>query len=382
MLIACILLATQVRGEDASAGREKEGDEGLLSRSISLPDLNVSIDPIGALAVFAIRQELQPYTAAADAFKITRPRKDPKEEEKNEQQGGKTDTETQPPEQTTQPVSDDAAEGNESENQDNWGEGALPISDTQILPVSASGYVSDGQVYIKNSTDFNIDLKKLLKEKINIKMKPSSKILIVHTHTTESYSESGQSHYYPGSSDRSDDPSKNVVAVGDRLGKKLKEKGFKVIHDTVINDKPNFNSSYNNMRQRLSQHLKSDPEINVILDIHRDSIVKSDGTKYRPVVEIKGKRAAQMMLVVGTSQGGLEHPNWQENLKFAVHIQKNIEKLYPGLMRPIDLRIERFNQHATNGSLIIEVGSSGNSLEEAIYATDLLAEGIAKTLAG
>lgn len=79
-------------------------------------------------------------------------------------------------------------------------------------------------------------------------------------------------------------------------------------------------------------------------------------------------RGSQVMLLVGTNASGLYHPYWEENLRLAVYLQDAVNAAHPTLMRPITLVNERYNQHLTRGSLIIEVGSSGNTLQEAIRA--------------
>jgi stage II sporulation protein P len=77
---------------------------------------------------------------------------------------------------------------------------------------------------------------------------------------------------------------------------------------------------------------------------------------------------------------GLYHPYWTENLKLALKLQEAVTAKYPTLVRPIALKRERYNQHLTRGSLILEVGSSGNTLQEALRAVRLFADSIGPTL--
>ena len=127
-------------------------------------------------------------------------------------------------------------------------------------------------------------------------------------------------------------------------------------------------------------YLKKYPGIKMIIDVHRDAIVYGDGTKAKVLTEIDEKKAAQLMFVIGTNAGGLEHPLWEKNLCTAVKLQAAIEQKYPGLMRGINLRKERFNEHLTTGSMILEVGTSGNTLSESLYSAQLAAKVIADTL--
>jgi len=76
---------------------------------------------------------------------------------------------------------------------------------------------------------------------------------------------------------------------------------------------------------------------------------------------------------MGSDGSGLAHPDWMENLRLAVAVQQQILAQYPTLMRPMLLRNSRYNQHATTGSLLVEVGAAGNSPEEAALAARIFA---------
>lgn len=238
-------------------------------------------------------------------------------------------------------------------------------------------------VKIGNQTSYGVDVAELLAEPLNLDMTADGpKVLIVHTHATEAYSPEGARRYNSGDSERSTDTNKNVVAVGDETARILSERGIETLHDTALHDHPSFNGAYADALNSIEQYLSEYPSIQIVLDLHRDSIVYGDGTKAKLITKIDGRNAAQLMFVVGTNEKGLTHPEWRENLKFAVKLQDAIDKKYPNLMRHIDLRKERFNGHATRGSLIIEMGSSGNSLSEAMYAMQCASEVIADFLIG
>ena len=221
----------------------------------------------------------------------------------------------------------------------------------------------------------------MLSESLNIDLSvPGPKILVVHTHATEAYAPDGAAEYDKTASDRSEDINKNVVKVGEEVTKIFNAMGIETIHDTKLHDVPSFNGSYSNSLKTVEEKIKQYPSIQIVFDIHRDSVVYADETKARAVTEINGRPAAQLMFVVGTDARGLYHPNWQENMKFAVHMQNAINQKYPSLMRYINLRTERFNGHTTGASMIIEVGTSGNSLNEAIYGATLAAQVIAEEI--
>lgn len=256
--------------------------------------------------------------------------------------------------------------------------GYYPIKEVDSAQSKAVG---SGKILIRNETNYGIDVENLLNEPLKFDMKGEApKVLIVHTHATESYAEEGVSEYDSGKSDRNMDCNKNVVSVGAEIKRVFEEKGINVIHDMTLHDHPNFNGSYENSRKTVEKYLKQYPTISVVLDIHRDAFVYEDGSKAKFVTEIEGKKAAQLMFVVGTNAGGLNHPEWRENMKLALKLQKRINEKYPTLMRGVNLRKERFNGHTTYGSMIIEVGSSGNTLNEAKEGARLAASVIADFL--
>lgn len=233
------------------------------------------------------------------------------------------------------------------------------------------------KLQIRNETTYQPDLTSLLKTPLSFH---SPEILIVHTHASEAYTEEGQSYYYENETNRTTDTEKNMIRVGSELAKELTNLGFKVTHAEDINDYPSYNKSYSKTLDVINYYLRNNGNIQIVLDLHRDSVVKSDGTKMKFVADIGGEKVAQVMIVSGTNQAGLENDTWQENLKFALKLQDYMENEYPGFARPLNLRQERFNTHATLGSLIIEIGTGGNTLSEAIASTKYLAKTIKETL--
>ncbi len=265
------------------------------------------------------------------------------------------------------------------------GEGAAEPQTPQpgIYPItevdSAGG--KKNKIQIRNETGYSINVDEMLKAPLGLDMKCSGpKILIVHTHATESYSPEGAATYYADKSDRNEDPTQNVIAVGDAMETAFKEFGIEAIHDKTLHDMPSYNTSYANSLKTVEAYLAKYPSIQIVLDIHRDAFVYENGSKAKFVTEIEGKKTAQLMLVVGTNAGGLDHAKWRENMKLALKLQNAISQRYPGLMRGVNIRRERFNGHTTTGSMIIEVGSSGNTLSEAIRGATLAAQQIANYL--
>lgn len=245
--------------------------------------------------------------------------------------------------------------------------------DSNILTRTPS---SDAEVKINNQTSQSIDPQKYQKE-FPAFLKEDFSVLIVHTHTTESYTPSEKYAYIPTDTDRTQDKNFNMVRVGEEIKRILSENNITVYHDTTINDYPSYNGSYNRSARIVSDYIKKDPSIRMVLDIHRDAIESADGEKIKYTSSVNGENAASIMLVVGSNMSGLKHDLWETNLSFASQYQKYALSLYPTLFRPINLRSQRFNQQLAPGAIIVEVGTNGNTLDEALLGGRLFATSLA-----
>lgn len=255
--------------------------------------------------------------------------------------------------------------------------GQYPITEVDSGQAKALGNAKN-KILIRNETDFGINIDEMLAADLKFDMNGKGpKVLIVHTHTTECYTPEGADTYSADKSDRSLDEAQNMIAVGEEVKRVFEENGIETIHDKTVHDHPSFNGSYANSLKTVEKYKAKYPSISVVLDLHRDAFVYENGSKAKFVTEIDGQKVAQLMFVVGTNGGGLDHPDWRENMKLALKFQNEIIKEYPTLMRGVNIRKERFNGHTTYGSMIIEVGSSGNTLSEAIRGARLAAEKIA-----
>ena len=200
------------------------------------------------------------------------------------------------------------------------------------------------------------------------------RVLILHTHATESYTRSGET-YMETSPFRTLDTDYNMVSIGQRVAELLQEADIPVIHDQTLHDYPSYNGSYSHSRKRIREILKENPEICLVLDLHRDASGDLDN-QFRPVVNTPEGAVARMMLVMGTNASGQQHPNWQENLSLGLKLQAQLERQVPGITRDTSLRSQRFNQDLTDGSLLIEMGAAGNTHAEALRAAEELARAI------
>lgn len=192
-------------------------------------------------------------------------------------------------------------------------------------------------------------------------------VLIMHTHTTESYFPFTGDHYDTTYPTRSTDNSINMAAVGAVIAERLTAAGIGVIHDTTQHDHPSYNGSYDRSAVTVKNYLEKYPSIKVVLDIHRDAIISGD-TVTAPVVTENGQTAAQVMIISGCDNGKMNYPDYLKNFSFAAAFQQQMESDHPGFTRPILFDYRKYNQHLTTGSLLVEVGSHGNTLEQALLS--------------
>ena len=250
-----------------------------------------------------------------------------------------------------------------------------------LIPTDPSGYTVCGRVYISNSTSHELSVQELQKPFAAALGEGEPQVLILHTHGSEAYTPVPGTEIVWSGDYRTTDYRYNVVRVGDEMAEVLGEAGISVLHDRTLYDYPNYTGAYDRALAAIQKYLERYPSIRFVLDVHRDAIEDGQGNQYKAVSEVEGLGvSAQMSLVIGSDGSGLEHPGWLENLRLAAAVQQDILEQYPTLMRPVLLRNSRYNQHATTGSLLLEVGAAGNSPEEAVLAGRLFAERLAAVL--
>lgn len=260
-----------------------------------------------------------------------------------------------------------------------------PLPNTTVVEHTSLGrddgsFLAQQEIYLKNDTDLNVDITALAAQPLELTVGDGPQILIYHTHGSEAYTQTEQTRYTESDSYRTTDCTRNVVRVGEEMASVFRELGFEVIHDTTLYDYPVYSGSYQRSRAGVEQKLKEYPSIRLVLDVHRDALVAQDGSAYKLVAQEKEGKVAQIMLVVGSEDGGSPHPNWQKNLALAVQVQQQLQMGYTQLARPIVLRSTRYNQDVSIGSLLVEVGGHGNTLEEAIAGGRLFARSVGELL--
>ena len=228
-----------------------------------------------------------------------------------------------------------------------------------------SGYTVFGNVYINNGSDAALDASMLSCDYAAKLGAEGPQVLIIHTHGSESYTMPPGQEYNVSDTFRTLDTNCNMIRIGDEMAQVLTDAGISVVHDRSL--------------ASIESYLQKYPSISFVLDVHRDAVQDANGQQFKLLCG-EDKNAAQLEFVIGSNGGGLSHDLWRENLKLACAVQEMLYKDYPTLMRPVTVRNSRYNQHATTGSLLVEVGTAGNSLEEAVNAARLFAAGFAKTI--
>lgn len=270
--------------------------------------------------------------------------------------------------QTTEPVQEPVEE---------------PTQPTEEISAPAVFTASDTDlVRINNAAGCDVDVRSMLRQPLewDLTAQDGPTVLILHTHGSESYTRTED--YVESSSYRTLDENYNVVSIGDRLAETLEAAGIQVLHDRTMHDNPSYNGSYEAARKKLQAYLAEYPSIRLVLDIHRDAMEDSEGNQIGYTVQTDQGEAAKLMVVVGTDVGGLNHPEWQENLTLAVKLHAQLEKLQPGICRPLGLRTSRFNQDLMHEMVLVEVGAAGNTRQEALLAADILARSIVELAQG
>ena len=245
-----------------------------------------------------------------------------------------------------------------------------------LAVTTEDGYVRVGDVFIKNTsrqTVEDIAFDGTFAAKLGA---DAPQVLILHTHGSEAYTMPEGQEYVSTGTFRTADGSVSVIRVGDEIAAALSQHGISVLHDRALYDDPEYNGAYYRAEDAIEAYLEKYPSISFILDVHRDALEDKAGHQYK-VITREDPSCAQVSLVMGSSWEG-----WQENLKLAVAVQQHLTGQYPTLMRPVTVRNSDYNEYFTPGSLLVEVGAAGNSLDEALAAARLFAHGFAEVVTG
>ena len=227
------------------------------------------------------------------------------------------------------------------------------------------------EVAVLNSAGVEADFAALLQKPLTWNLRDGEPaVLILHTHTTESYTRRDEP-YEEVSSWRTLDEGYNMLSIGDAVAEILEEAGIRVIRDRTVHDYPSYSGSYDHARESLQALLEEYPTVRMVLDLHRDAADAPSGGQYRTLASAEGQPCAQLMPVMGSGFEGFE-----ENLSLALKLMAQLERQCPGITRPLVLRRASFNQDLCPGAVLMEVGAAGNSHAEALLAAKQLANAI------
>lgn len=284
------------------------------------------------------------------------------------------------------PPYDTDSSGQDQGDGDGFTAGSLPEGVFPVIAIDMSEKQTSEHLLCNNESKYSPDVNKLSKAPYPLTYaKPTSTstaaptVLIIHSHGTECYLPSGDT-YDENAPTRSTDTSINVVAVGRAMAEALEACGIETIHCETMFDEESYSSSYDLSEKTVMEYIKKYPSIQYVFDVHRDSVTKENKEKLKPVAIIDGVPVAQAMFVVGTNTHGADHPNWMDNLTVASIFQRCLIMRYGNLMRPINLRAASFNAEHAPGSILIEVGTCGNTIDEAIGCARLLGQTIAEII--
>ncbi len=286
----------------------------------------------------------------------------------------------QAPKETEEPEDSSEAPSGELKYPEVLGEsGGRIIRRTYSYSPSTTCINLPGGGMLRNSADVDMDYisEQILKQPVlDISLDGSPMVLIMHTHTTECYEPEARERFDADFGSRTTDLDKSVVAVGSEITAALEAAGIGVIHDITVHDYPRYTGAYDRSSETVERILRENPSIKIVLDIHRDAI-EADGERYAPVCTVDGKTAAQIMIICGCTNV----PQYRYNLRFGAKLQSKLETDYPGFTRPLLFTERNYNQELTKCSILIEMGSSSNSLDEALYSGRLLGMSLAEMLA-
>lgn len=263
---------------------------------------------------------------------------------------------------------------------------AFPENDipSDAHPIRPSDLSADSATALQNDTGYAVNMEAIakaadLRAPESIAGEPL--VLIVHTHGTEGFSKDGSTFYSEEYNvPRTEDVSQNVVAVGKHLAEALNKKGIPTLHCETMHDKESYIAAYDRSAESIRTYLERYPSIRYVFDVHRDSLIRSDLVKLRPVTLYKGAPTAQIMMIVGSGEkSGIDY-DWQANLILAEAIQKCLVADTLGVARQLYLRGATYNQQYAAYGLLLEIGACGNSLAEAKNAASAFADAFAKVI--
>lgn len=194
-------------------------------------------------------------------------------------------------------------------------------------------------------------------------------ILIYHSHSGETYSDSPKGNYH------SEDKDHSVMSVGCLLTNQLSDLGWGVIHSTTFHDSPTYNNSYSRSAETIKSVMNQYNDVDITIDLHRDGLnIPNEAVKNnihdKYTTTINGEKVAKFFFVVGARNDDVKKV---QNL--ANGLTKYAKQKYPDLIMPVVLKpYGRFNQSICDNAILVEVGSNGTTTAEAQASAKYIAQ--------
>ncbi len=240
-------------------------------------------------------------------------------------------------------------------------------------PLEALLFPNPSYVDLRNRCGAEFDETELFQRPLSLSLSAEPCVLIIHTHGSEAYRDCPDY--------RSTEPEKNMVSIGACIADRLESAGIPTLHDTTLHDvTAGYDMAYGQAAASIEAYLEQYPSIQLVIDVHRDAAPDGAGGQKPLLTELQGEQAAQLMLVMGTDTPELPNGRWEDNLSLAMKLQAYLSASAPGIMRQTELRASRYNQHLAPYSLLLEVGSAGNTREEALLSASFAGEHLARLL--
>ena len=261
----------------------------------------------------------------------------------------------------------------------------LPEHATPLCAMDLS-YRDRGADYLLNETLYRPLVERLLEKDVSLSkealLSSGPLVLILHTHTSEAYPTEDGAYFAGdlGETTYSSDATRNMLSVGKALSDALNQKGIPTIHCTVTHDVPSLQGSYERAAESIRFYRELYPSIQCVIDLHRDAVMTSTGELVKSLSVTQDEPTAQIMAVVGSDGNGTPHESWEENLALALRLRALLNADGRDLGRPVALRNASYNQELAPYSLLLEIGTSGNTLEEALRSIPPLADALEELL--
>lgn len=230
-------------------------------------------------------------------------------------------------------------------------------------------YVGEDNIPVAKTTSSNITLDSSI---YNSKLRVTNnkpQILIYHSHSRETYSDSPKGNYH------SEDKDHSVMSVGCLLTNQLSDLGWGVIHSTTFHDSPTYNNSYSRSAETIKSVMNQYNDVDITIDLHRDGLnIPNEAVKNnihdKYTTTINGEKVAKFFFVVGARNDDVKKV---QNL--ANGLTKYAKQKYPDLIMPVVLKpYGRFNQSICDNAILVEVGSNGTTTAEAQASAKYIAQ--------